>query len=52
MNPVKREYVAPEDDGLFDKPNDAYYSDFKAAQQTVGKQDRADAVKALKESDL
>ena len=49
MNPVKREYVAPEDDGLFDKLNDAYYSDFKAAQQTVGKQDRADAVKALKE---
>ena len=49
VNPVKREYVAPEDDGLFDRLNDAYYAEFKAAQQTVGKQDRADAVKALKE---
>jgi len=49
VNPVKREYVAPEDDGLFARLNDAYYADFKAAQQTVGKQDRAAAVRALKE---
>ena len=49
VNPEKEEYVPPEDDGLFARLNDAYYADFKAAQQTPGKQDRAAAVKALKE---
>lgn len=49
VNPTKTEYIPPEDDGLFERLNNAYYDDFKAAQQTPGKQDRAAAVKALKE---
>ncbi len=49
VNPTKKEYVPPEDDGLFDRLRDAYYEDFKSAQQTPGKQDRADAVKALRD---
>ena len=49
VNPTKKEYVPPEDDGLPGRLNDGYYDDFKSAQQTPGKQDRADAVKALKD---
>ncbi len=49
VNPTKKEFVPPEDDGLFQRLNDAYYDDFKAASQTPGKQDRADAVRSLKE---
>ena len=45
----KVEYVPAEDDGLFDRLMDGYYEDFKAAKQTAGKQDRADAISALKE---
>ena len=45
----KEEYVPAEDDGLFDRLNDAYFEDFKAAKQTSGKQARAEAVSALKE---
>ncbi|TWU41160.1 Polyribonucleotide nucleotidyltransferase [Novipirellula aureliae] len=48
VQPQKAEYVAPEDDGLMQRLNDAYYDEFRAAQQTPGKQDRADAVKALR----
>ncbi|GAA5506722.1 polyribonucleotide nucleotidyltransferase [Novipirellula caenicola] len=49
VNPKKKEYVAPEDDGLFQRLNDAYYDDFRAAQQTSGKQDRAEAVRNLRD---
>lgn len=49
VNPVKKEFIAPEDDGLLKRLTDAYYDDFKAAQQTPGKQDRADAVRALRD---
>ena len=49
VSPQKKEYVPPEDDGLFQRLSDTYYEDFKSAQQTPGKHDRADAVKALKE---
>ncbi|MFK8115125.1 MAG: polyribonucleotide nucleotidyltransferase [Rubripirellula sp.] len=49
VNPTKVEYVPPADDGLFQRLNDAYYNDFKAAQQTSGKQDRAKAVKDLRD---
>ncbi|TWT94353.1 polyribonucleotide nucleotidyltransferase [Neorhodopirellula pilleata] len=49
VNPQKVPFVEPEDDGLFDRLNNAYYSDFKSAQQTSGKQDRADAVRALRD---
>ncbi len=49
VNPTKKEWVAPEDDGLFQRLQDAYYDEFRAAQQTPGKQDRADAVRALRD---
>ena len=49
VQPQKVEYVAPADDGLFDKLNGAYYEDFKSAQQTSGKQERNDAVRALRD---
>ncbi|WP_372716354.1 polyribonucleotide nucleotidyltransferase [Novipirellula sp.] len=49
VNPKKKEYVAAEDDGLFQRLNDAYYDDFRAAQQTSGKQDRAEAVRNLRD---
>lgn len=49
VSPVKREYTPPEDDGLFQRLNDAYYDDFKVAQQTPGKQDRAEASSALRD---
>ncbi|CAN0465391.1 unnamed protein product, partial [Hapterophycus canaliculatus] len=42
-------YEEPADDGLFDRLDSAYYNDFKAAQQTSGKQDRNDAVRALRD---
>ncbi len=49
VNPVKTPYVAPEDDGLLQRLNDAYYDEFRAAKQTPGKQDRAEAVRALRD---
>ncbi|MFG0262686.1 MAG: polyribonucleotide nucleotidyltransferase [Novipirellula sp. JB048] len=52
VNPKKKEYVSPEDDGLLQRLNDAYYDDFRAAQQTSGKQDRAEAVRNLRERAL
>lgn len=47
--PVKREYVPPQDDGLLQRLQDTYYQEFRAAQQTPGKQDRAEVVRALRE---
>ena len=49
VNPTKKEFIPPEDDGLLKRLTDTYYDDFKAAQQTPGKQDRADAVRALRD---
>jgi len=49
VNPTKKEFIAPEDDGLLQRLTEAYYDDFKAAQQTAGKQDRAEAVSALRD---
>jgi len=49
VNPTKIEYIAPPDDGLMDRLNNAYYSDFKSVKQTTGKQDRAAAVRALRD---
>ena len=49
VNPTKVEYTPPEDDGLFQRLNDAYYDDFKTAQQVPGKHDRADACKVLRD---
>lgn len=44
----KAPFVAPPDDGLPARLRERYYADFKAAKQTVGKQNRAEAVAALK----
>ena len=49
VNPTKKEFVAPEDDGLFQRLTDAYYDQFRAAQQTDGKANRANAVKELRD---
>lgn len=49
VNPVKVPYEAPADDGLFGRLNDAYYDEFRSAQQTSGKQARADATRALRD---
>jgi len=52
VNPVKKEYIAPADDGLFQRLNDAYYDAFRAAKQTNGKAERATAVRALRDRAL
>ena len=49
VQPEKTPYVPPEDDGLYGRLKDAYYSDFKTAKQTEGKLARAEAVAALKQ---
>jgi polyribonucleotide nucleotidyltransferase len=46
---VKREYQIPPSDGVLERIRGSYYNDLRTAKQTVGKQDRADAVKAVKE---
>ncbi len=48
VNPQKKEFVPPADDGLNERLTGAYLDDFKSAQQTSGKRDRADAVRALR----
>ncbi len=49
VDPQKKEFVPPEDDGLLGRLTEAYYDQFKAAQQTPGKQDRAEAVRTLRD---
>lgn len=49
VSPTKKEFVPPADDGLFERLSSTYYDDFKAAQQTSGKHDRADACGALRD---
>ncbi len=49
VNPTKKEFVPPEDDGLFQRLHDSYYNEFKTVSQTPGKHDRADAVRALRD---
>ncbi len=48
VSPTKKEWIAPADDGLFQRLNDAYYDQFRNAQQTSGKQDRAAACQELR----
>ena len=48
VNVVKNEFVAPEDDGLDARLQNAYYDALKTAKQTEGKQNRADAVSQVK----
>ncbi len=43
------EYVPAADDGLHDRLSNTYYNDFRAAKQTSGKQERAAAVRALRD---
>ena len=45
---VKSVYVPPPDDGVADRVKAAFYNDLTTAKQTAGKQNRADAVKAVK----
>ncbi len=43
----KPEFVAPPEDGLFDRLKERYYDELKVAKQTEGKLARAEAVSAL-----
>jgi polyribonucleotide nucleotidyltransferase len=45
----KAEFTPAPDDGIYDRIKSKYYDAFKTAKQTVGKQNRATAVKELKE---
>ena len=49
VNPQKRPYTPPADDGLMQRLTDNYYNEFRAAKQTTGKQERADAARALRD---
>ncbi len=49
VNVKKQVYVAPPDDGLDARLSAAYFDRLKVAKRTVGKQDRADATRAVKE---
>jgi polyribonucleotide nucleotidyltransferase len=46
---VKANYQEPANDGLFDRIKNTYYDNFRQALQTMGKHDRAEAVRQLKE---
>lgn len=48
-NAEKKQYEVPAADGTYDLLKSKYYSQFKAAKQTTGKQARAEAVSQLKE---
>jgi polyribonucleotide nucleotidyltransferase len=48
-NVAKAEFVPPPADGIYEQLRERFYDQFKGAKQTVGKQARAEAVKALKE---
>ncbi len=45
----KKAFAAPVSDGLFDVLKDRFYAKGKTAKQTVGKHERADAMRAVKE---
>ena len=45
----KREFVAPEDNGLLDKLRTKYYDDYKEAVLIAGKHDRGAAKKEVKD---
>jgi polyribonucleotide nucleotidyltransferase len=47
-NVEKRQYEIPPGDGMLDRLKAGFYSELRAAKQTVGKQDRAEAVSAVK----
>jgi polyribonucleotide nucleotidyltransferase len=45
---VKMEYTIPPDDGLYESLKGKFYAELKTAKQTSGKQNRAEAVSAVK----
>jgi polyribonucleotide nucleotidyltransferase len=45
----KPAFVAPPDTGIYDRLKERFYDEFRAAKQTTGKQNRAEAVRLLKE---
>lgn len=47
--PQKMEFAPPESDGLLDVVKQKYYDQMRTAKQTSGKQDRADAMRALRD---
>jgi polyribonucleotide nucleotidyltransferase len=49
VRPEKVTFVPPADDGLFQRLNDKYYDAFRAAKQTGSKQERAAAVRELRD---
>jgi polyribonucleotide nucleotidyltransferase len=49
---TKMEYAAPDDGGLYDSLASKFYDRLKEAKLVAGKQDRADAVRAVKEAAL
>jgi polyribonucleotide nucleotidyltransferase len=52
VQPQRAEFLAPGDNGLFERIRNTYYDRFRTAKQTEGKHARADAVRALKEQAL
>src|SRR5690606_28209338 len=44
----KRHYEIPAGDGMLDKLKAGFYTELRAAKQTAGKQDRAEAVSVVK----
>jgi polyribonucleotide nucleotidyltransferase len=48
VNPEKKQYEIPANDGVFDRVKSGYYDALKSAKQTSGKHARADAVSAVK----
>lgn len=49
IQPVKTEFVSPPKPEIYQRLLDTYYNDLKSTLQISGKQDRADAVRALKD---
>ena len=47
-NVEKKQYEIPPGDGMLDRLKAGFYTELRAAKQTVGKQDRAEAVSAVK----
>lgn len=52
VNPEKMDHQVPESDGLYDKLAEQFHGKLKEAKLIKGKQDRADAVRAIKEEAL
>lgn len=49
VKPQKKEFIPPEETGLYDRLKDGYYDELKSAKQTPGKAERGEAVSALRD---